>query len=96
MVKTEDTKDVFILAPRKLTPTERRIVAYVGERQGVTCAKAQIAEALGKNPKTVSRLISRLRADGLLITEPTYDESGAQRANSYRLGPGWSNLHARS
>ena len=87
-----DNAEVYIFAPRKLTPTERRIIAYVGEHPGIVCSKAKIAEALGKNPKTIGRLVSRLRADGLLVTEAMYGENGAQLANSYRLGGAWSNL----
>ena len=82
--------EALIFAPRKLTPTGRRIIAHVGEHPGIVCSKAKIAEVVGKSPKTVDRLVSRLRADGLLITEATYDKSGAQLANSYRLSPGWS------
>lgn len=71
--------------PRRLTPTERRIIAYVAAHEGQPCPKAQIADALGRNRKTVDRLVSRLRSEGLLVSEPTWAENGAQLANSYRL-----------
>lgn len=70
---------------RRLTPTERRIIEYVAEHEGQSCPKAQIATALGRNRKTVDRLVSRLRAEGLLVSEPAWSENGAQLANSYRL-----------
>lgn len=70
---------------RRLTPTERRIIAYVAAHEGQPCPKAQIADALGRNRKTVDRLVSRLRAEGLLVSEPAWGENGAQLANSYRL-----------
>ncbi len=72
-------------APRRLTKTERAILAYVGERQGSPCSKAQIATALGRNQKTIDRLVSALRADGLLLVSPQWAENGGQLANCYRL-----------
>lgn len=74
------------VAPRRLTPTERRILAYLAEREGKPCTKAEIAEALGRNRKTISRLISQLRAEGLLVSQATWSEDGGQLANVYRLG----------
>ena len=71
--------------PRKLTPTERRIIAYVAEHEGQPCTKAQIASELGRNVKTVDRLVSRLRAEGLLVCTYTWGDNGAQLANTYRL-----------
>ena len=70
----------------RLTPTERAILAFVSEREGVPCTKSQIAEALGRNRKTIDLLITRLRADGLIVSEPTWSATGAQLANTYRLG----------
>lgn len=74
------------VAPRRLTPTERRILAYLAEREGQPCTKAQIADALGRNRKTIDRLVSQLRADGLLVSQPMWGEDGGQLANTYRLG----------
>ena len=73
-------------APRRLTKTEVAILAYVGEHEGELCSKAQIDEALGRNVKTVDRLVSALRSDGLLVVEPRWAETGGQLANAYRLG----------
>lgn len=72
-------------SPRRLTPTERRIIAYVAGHEGQRCSKAQIAQELGRNVKTVDRLVSRLRAEGLLVSEPCWGENGGQLANTYRL-----------
>lgn len=71
---------------RRLTPTERRILTYLAEREGQPCTKAQIADDLGRNRKTIDRLVSKLRAEGLLVSEPTWGEDGGQLANTYRLG----------
>lgn len=71
---------------KKLTPTERRIIAYVAEHEGKLCSKADIARALGRHQKTIDRLISDLRAQGLVVSEPVWGPDGAQLANSYRLG----------
>lgn len=71
---------------RRLTPTERRILTYLAEREGQPCTKAQIAADLGRNRKTIDRLVSKLRAEGLLVSEPTWGEDGGQLANTYRLG----------
>ncbi len=68
-----------------LTPTERRILAFVIEHEGERCSKALIAERLGRNQKTVDRLIARLRKEGYLEVEPVWGENGGQLANSYRL-----------
>lgn len=72
-------------APHKLTPTERRILAFVIEHEGKHCSKAMIAEALGRNKKTIDRLVANLKNEGLLVVEHTWSESGGQLANSYRL-----------
>ena len=73
-------------ASRRLTPTERAILAYLAEREGQPCTKAKIAEELGRSKKTISRLVSQLRADGLIVSQPTWAENGGQLANTYRLG----------
>lgn len=71
---------------RKLTPTERSIISYVSEHEGIPCSKAQIARALGRNKKTIDMLVSRLREEGLIVSVPAWGESGRQLANAYRLG----------
>lgn len=70
---------------RRLTKTEIAILAYVGEHEGEGCSKSAIAESLGRNVKTIDRLVSALRTDGLLVVEPRWAENGGQLANCYRL-----------
>lgn len=69
-----------------LTPTERRILAFVIEHEGEPCSKAMIAEALGCNQKTIDRLVAHLRKEGYLVVEHTWAADGGQGANAYRLG----------
>lgn len=71
--------------PVRLTPTEMQILSFVQRHEGRAYSKAQIAAALGRNEKTISRLISRLRQYQILETEPSYAENGAQLANVYRI-----------
>lgn len=78
--------------PVRLTPTEMQILSFVQRHEGRPCSKSQIAAALGRNEKTVSRLISRLRQYQILVSEPSYADNGAQLANLYRLAsPGGAN-----
>ncbi|OUO47324.1 hypothetical protein B5F79_05175 [Olsenella sp. An285] len=71
--------------PKRLTRTAIRILAYIGGHEGEACSKAQIARALGRNVKTVDRLISQMKEDGLIIVEPRWGKDGGQIANSYSL-----------
>ena len=74
--------------PVRLTTTEVQILAFVGRNEGRACSKSQIASAIGRNEKTVSRLISRLRQYQVLEAQPSFAENGAQLANVYRLTSG--------
>lgn len=85
---SDSGEKVIFFAPRRLTPTERRILLYVAHHNGKACSKGEIAQELGRNKKTVDRLVARLRSDGLLESEPVWDENGGQRANVYRLAHG--------
>lgn len=71
--------------PVLLTPTEMQIIGFVRRHEGKPVSKAQIAAVLGRNEKTVSRLVSRLRQYGILEIEPSYAANGAQLANAYRI-----------
>ena len=71
--------------PRHLTKTESAILSYLKECGNEPCTKAQIATALGRNVKTIDRLISNLRADGALVVEHRWATSGGQLANVYRI-----------
>ena len=66
--------------------TQMRIgghIAALRKAKGLT--QEQLAERLGRNVKTIDRLASALRADGLLVVEPRWAENGGQLANCYRL-----------
>ena len=74
-----------VAQPVRLTPTERQILSFLELHNGRSCTKAQIAVSLGRNKKTIDRLMSHLRAIGLVSSEPAWGEDGGQLANSYRL-----------
>lgn len=71
--------------PVRLTPTEMQILSFVQRHEGRAFSKSQLAAALGRNEKTISRLVSRLRQYKILETEPSYAANGAQLANVYRI-----------
>ena len=81
-------------APRRLTKTERQILRYVAEHEGESCTKGELAASLGRNKKTVDRLVSKLKADGMLVVDYVWGENGGQLANVYRLAPEDSSLVA--
>lgn len=72
----------------RLTPAEVQILTFLERHEGLACSKSQIAEAIGRNEKTVSRLISRLRQYQILKSQPSFAESGAQLANVYFIANG--------
>lgn len=71
--------------PVRLTPTEMQIIGFIRRHEGHPCSKAQIAAALGRNEKTVDRLLSRMRRNGLVVSQAVHSDNGAQLANVYRL-----------
>ena len=71
--------------PVRLTPTEAKIIEFIGRHEGKPCSKAQIAAVLGRNEKTVDRLLSRMRREGIVISRPVHAASGAQLANVYTV-----------
>lgn len=68
-----------------LTSSELQIIKFIERHEGHPCSKAQIAAAIGRNEKTVSRLLSRMRREDLVVSQAVHAESGAQLANVYRL-----------
>ena len=48
-------------------------------------SKARIAAELGRNGKTIDRLVSDLRRRGIIEITPSFDACGAQLANAYRV-----------
>ncbi|WP_455139882.1 MarR family transcriptional regulator [Thermophilibacter sp.] len=71
--------------PVRLTPSELQIIRFIERHEGYPCSKAQIAAAIGRNEKTVDRLLSRMRRDGLVTSQAVHSDNGAQLANVYRL-----------
>lgn len=71
--------------PVRLTPTEAKIIEFIERHAGRPCSKAKIALALGRNEKTVDRLLSRMRREGIVLSEPVHAENGAQLANVYTV-----------
>lgn len=69
----------------KPTPTARKIISFVERHDGKPCSKAQIAVALGRNEKTIDRLIARMRHEGILEAEPQWADNGGQLANTYHV-----------
>ena len=70
----------------KPTPTARKIISFVERHDGKTCSKAQIAVALGRNEKTIDRLIARMRHEGILEAE----RSGPRTAAGWQTPITWS------
>lgn len=70
----------------KPTPTARKIISFVERHDGKPCSKAQIAVALGRNEKTIDRLIARMRHEGILEAEPR----GPRTAASWQTPITWS------
>ena len=71
--------------PVRLTPTEARIIEFIERHEDKPCSKAQIATVLGRNEKTVDRLLSRMRREGIVRSTPVYADNGAQLANVYTV-----------
>lgn len=75
--------------PNHLTPTQRRILAFIVERQAedgtVALTKREIAAYLKKSEKTVDRLIADLRHRKLINSVPRFTNAGGQVANAYKV-----------
>ena len=81
------TRQIDSEAPRKLTRTATQILSYIERHAGEVCTKADMARDLERNEKTVSRLLTKLRRDGLIEVESSFSENGSQVGNVYRLAP---------
>lgn len=61
------------------------LIARETERSGsVSFLKTDLARRLGCRGHTLDRALTRLRREGLVVSTPTFDETGAQCANEYR------------
>lgn len=63
----------------------REIAAETAVSGGLSCTKRELAERLGRNVKTIDRLLSDLRRRGVVEVEARFDERGAQQASVYRV-----------
>ena len=85
----------FYFAPpeflmRKPTPEERReiVINYIIKRSGRQIDTSQLAQKLAVSKRTIQSLLSKLKAEGLITIEPTFDSSGFQGHNKYSyIGP---------
>lgn len=68
-----------------LTPSARAILAYLKDHEGEPVTKAVIASELGRCEKTIDRLMSGMRENGLIEVKENWTKEGAQLANSYSL-----------
>ena len=79
---------------RFYTETQEQLIRYIaGETAvhgGACVTKGELAKIVGRNVKTVDRLIADLRRRGVVETEMRFDESGGQVASVYRLAQGAS------
>lgn len=71
-----------------LTITELRILRTIELLAGRPVSRAELADHLGRNTKVVSRLISNLRREGVIVSEAVFGDDGAQLANRYHIAPG--------
>ena len=71
--------------PLRLTPTELLIMQFIERHAARPVSKAQIAAALGRNEKTVDRLLSRMRKNGVVVSEPVFAANGAHRVRRGRV-----------
>lgn len=75
---------------RKATPEERRemVVNYIIRRNGKPISLDNLANKLAVSKRTIQLLMRRLKDEGLIDVQPTFDKWGKQRHNSYRyIGP---------
>lgn len=71
-----------------LTPTELLLLRTLEELEGRSISKRDLADRLRRNPKVVSRLLSRLRHEGVIEAVPTFREDGGRAENFYHIAPG--------
>lgn len=61
------------------------IIVRETERAGaVSFSKSELAKRLGCCVASLDRAVTRLRREGYVVSTPVFDESGAQRGNTYR------------
>lgn len=74
---------------RLLTKTEEQILRYIAGETALhghaSLTKRELARLLGRNVKTIDRLVSDLRRRGLIEVEPRFNEHGGQISSLYRV-----------
>lgn len=70
---------------RKPTPEERReiVINYIIKHSGQRIDIAKLAQKLAVSKRTIQSLLSKLKAEGLIAIEPTFDSFGFQGHNKY-------------
>ncbi len=63
------------------------IVRETELRESVTFRKTDLARRLGCCDRTLDRALTRLRREGLVTSEASYTDAGAQLGNIYRATP---------
>ena len=63
------------------------IVRETELRESVTFRKTDLARRLGCCDRTPDRALTRLRREGLVTSEASYTDAGAQLGNIYRATP---------
>lgn len=73
---------------RRFTKTQEQLLRAIAAETvvsgGLACTKRELAERLGRNVKTIDRLIADLRRRGYVEEEMRFDERGGQLASVYR------------
>lgn len=60
------------------------LIARETKREGsVRFNKTELVKDLGCCPRSLDRALTRLRREGLVVSTPVFNESGAQLGNSY-------------
>ena len=85
----------FYFAPpeflmRKPTPEERMeiVINYIIKHSGQRIDTTKLAQKLAVSKRTIQSLMSKLKAEGLIAIEPTFDDFGCQGHNKYSyIGP---------
>ena len=75
---------------RKPTPEERReiVINYIIKHSGQKIDIAKLAQKLAVSKRTIQSLLNKLKAEGLIAIEPTFDCCGYQGHNKYSyIGP---------
>lgn len=75
--------------PKRLTPTQKRVLRFIvehaGNRTAVACTKESMARELGCCVRAIDRAVRGLRSDGLIEVRPQYLPTGGQTANTYHI-----------